>query len=136
MIEGRWSAILSRVTPCDGDEFDDIAGDFDPLRDHCGVDLFPEVEASLMPSAKMKREDMVSIGFRPQPSEDGFAEQAARLASFALERDVEVIVLEDGPTSGMGRFGFRVERIAGSDPEAQQTCEDQIRRFWNIDLVL
>jgi hypothetical protein len=29
-----------------------------------------------------------------------------------------------------------VERIAGASEEARAACEDQLRRFWNLDLVL
>ncbi len=59
-----------------------------------------------------------------------------RLAAFAIERDVEIVVLNEADRSGLERFGFRIEQISGDNPEARAACEDQIRRFWNIDLVL
>ena len=52
-----------------------------------------------------------------------------RLAAFAIERDVEIVVLSEADCSGFERFGFRVERIAGDTPEERAACEDQIRRF-------
>ena len=60
----------------------------------------------------------------------------ACLDSLTAERDVEIVVLTDADRSGFERFGFRVERLAGDTPAARAACEDQIRRFWNLDLVL
>jgi hypothetical protein len=46
------------------------------------------------------------------------------------------VVLNETDRSGLERFGFRTERISGTTQEARAACEDQIRRFWNLDLVL
>ncbi len=131
----RWNMVLSRIVPQDADDFDEIAGRFDPARDPVGKDLFPEVEAALTPSPGVERVDEVCIGLRARGPADA-AEQAMRLAAFALERDVEVVVLDGDGDSGLERFGFRVERVAGEDEARRAACETQIRRFWNIDLVL
>jgi hypothetical protein len=59
-----------------------------------------------------------------------------RVAAFAIERNVEIVVLSETDYSGFERFGFRIERISGHCAETRAACEDQIRRFWNLDLVL
>ena len=46
------------------------------------------------------------------------------------------MVLSTTDVTGLERFGFRIERIAGETREARRRCEAQVRRFWSIDLVL
>jgi hypothetical protein len=131
----RWSANLSRIVARDADDVDDLTGAFAP-RPTPGRDLFPAPEAPLMPGTELSRADMVCVGFRARPGLPDPADAAMRLACLAIERDVEIVVLAQGDVSGLERFGFRTERIAGDDEAARAACEDQIRRFWNLDLVL
>ena len=133
----QWNAILSRIGPHDADDLDGLLAPFDPRHAAPGRDVFPLPEAVLMPQAALKRADAVCIGLRA-PSADAAdaADRAIRLAAFAIERDVEIVVLNETDRSGLERFGFRIERVSGDSPEARAACEDQIRRFWNLDLVL
>lgn len=130
MTLDRWSAVLARI----------VAAQPEPLempRDRPeGRDVFPEITTVLMPQTQMARPDAVAVGFRVMEPLPDPMDRAARLAAFAMERDVEVIILSHIDESGFERFGFRVERIAGDDPNARAVCEEQVRRFWNIDLVL
>ena len=134
----QWNAILSRIGPHDADDLDALLAPFDPRHAAMpGRDIFPLPEAMLMPQVELKREDAVCIGLRaPAADAADAADRAIRLAAFAIERDVEIIVLNETDRSGLERFGFRIERISGETPEARAACEDQIRRFWNLDLVL
>lgn len=132
----RWTALLSRIVPQSADDLDAIAGAFDPRRAEPGRDVFPEVGATLLPQAALKRPDAVCVGVRVAAALPDAADAAMRLAAFAAERNVEVIVLAETDATGLERFGFRVERLAGDSKEARAQCEDQILRFWNIDLVL
>lgn len=132
----RWTAILSRITRHEAVDIDDITGGFDPRRVAPGRDLFPELSAVLMPQTALKRSDAVCVGYRVQEAPPDAADRAMRLAAFAIERDVEIVVLTESDSSGLERFGFRTERVAGDTQAARGACEDQIRRFWNIDLVL
>ncbi len=134
----QWNAILSRIGPHDADDLDALLEPFDPRHAPVpGRDIFPLPEAVLMPQVALKREDAVCIGLRaPAADAADAADRAIRLAAFAIERDVEIIVLNETDRSGLERFGFRIERISGETPEARAACEDQIRRFWNLDLVL
>lgn len=132
----RWTEILSRITQRDARDIDDLTGPFDPRSAPAGRTVFPDIAARLMPRASMKRPDAVCIGLRVEARLADAHDRALRLAAFALERDVEIIVLAHSETSGLERFGMRMERIAGDSESARSACEDQVRRFWNIDLVL
>ncbi len=134
MSTDRWSAIIGRIIAAEPEPLDLLVrGGQEASR---GRDLFPPVDAVLMPEAPMKRSDTVAVGVRITEPLPDLADRALRLAAFALEKDVEIVVLSHIDESGFERFGFRVERVAGDTTEARAICEDQIRRFWNIDLVL
>jgi hypothetical protein len=133
----QWNSILQRIAPHDADDLDPLLAPRDPRRAEQGRDLFPFPEAVLMPETALKRVDAVCIGLRaPAADTSDIVDRAMRLAAFAAERDVEVVILAEADRSGFERFGFRVERIAGETPEQRGACEAQLRRFWNLDLVL
>lgn len=94
--------------PLDAEDIDDLTGAFDPRRaPPPGRDLFPEFAAAPMPRVALRRADAVAVGLRvPAPPLDA-ADRALRLAAFALERDVEVVILAASDLSGFERFGFR-----------------------------
>jgi hypothetical protein len=132
-----WNAILLRIATQDAHDIDDLIAQDDPGGSaSIGSDVFPRINAVLMPQAPMKRTDAVAVGIRVGPNLKDAADRAMRLTAFAIERDVDIVVLAEGDTSGLERFGFRHERIVGEAADARSACEDQIRRFWNIDLVL
>lgn len=134
MSNDRWSAIINRIIAHEPEALDALVtdGNLPPP----GGDIFPPVDAALVAEAPMTRPDAVAVGVRVSEPLPDLVDRALRLAAFALEKDVEIIILSHIDESGFERFGFRVERIAGDTPEARAACEDQIRRFWNIDLVL
>ena len=136
METDRWSILLSRIVPQDADDLNAVTRGFDQRHRETGRDVFPDVTAVLLPEVAFKRRDAVFIGVRVTAPLPDAADRAMRLAAFAAERDVEVIVLAHADCIGLERFGFRIERIAGATAEARERCEDQIRRFWNLDLVL
>jgi chorismate synthase len=59
-----------------------------------------------------------------------------RLSAFAIERDVEVVVLSHADYSGLERFGFRTERISGSSQAARHACERQVAGFWRLEVII
>ena len=136
-IPTQWTSILPRIGPHDADDIDALLAPFDPRRAVPGRDVFPLPEAVLMPQAELKAAEAVCVGLRaPAGDAADVVDRAMRLAAFAAERDVQIVVLSESDRSGFERFGFRVERIAGDTPEARAACEAQVRRFWNLDLVL
>jgi hypothetical protein len=47
-----------------------------------------------------------------------------------------VIVLGMSDYSGIERFGFRTEKVAGETEAERDACRDQLRQFWGIELTL
>ena len=91
----------------------------------------------MIPFAPEFREaDMVAIGVRVSPPPPDPAGLAVQLATFALERNVEVIVLSHLDYSGLERFGFRTERISGGSEAARIACEKQVAGFWNLEVII
>lgn len=131
-----WNAILSRIGRHDAEDIDDLLAPHDAALPASGRDLFPLPEAVLMPATAFRREDGVAVGLRAGAAGPDVVDRATRLAAFAAERDVEIVVLASADRSGFERFGFRVERVAGDTAAERDACEGQLRRFWNLDLVL
>jgi hypothetical protein len=61
---------------------------------------------------------------------------ALRLAAAAVERGVVPVILSTLPRTGLEQFGFRVERLPEGPPEAQALCEAELRKFWDIAIVV
>lgn len=136
MESQRWSGLLSRIVPQDADDLDDLTRPLDRRHGTVGRDVFPEVTALLQPQDSFKRADTVAVGLRVTAELTDACDRAMRLAAFAAEQDVEIVVLAHVDVTGLERFGFRIERVSGETPEARSLCERQIRDFWAIDLVL
>ncbi len=128
--------MVSRVSPREADNLDPLIEDVEPRPQTVGADLFPEIAAVSMPEVRFRSEDAVTIGVMVSEALPNAADMALRLAAMALERDAEIVVLSAVDLCGLERFGFRVERIAGRSEEARAACIGQVRRFWNIDLVI
>jgi len=61
---------------------------------------------------------------------------AARLLAAAAERGVHPVILSRVPDTGLERFGFRVESVAGPTEESARTLEAEAAAFWGIDLIV
>lgn len=136
MDRANWQALCARIVPQDADDLDDLVAPYDPAVAATGRDVFPDLTAATAPDVAFKRADLVCIGVRVSARAPDTADRAARIAAFAAERDVEVVVLAETDVTGFERFGFRTERLVGDTQTERSQCEAQIRRFWNIDLVL
>ncbi len=132
----RWTATLARVTAYEAADIDDTTADLAPGPAAPGRVLFPEPAGAPRPETAMKRPSAVCVGVRVAAPVPDLVDRAMRLVAFALEKDVEVVVLSHLDYSGFERFGFRVERVCGDTEAARSACERQICRFWNIDMVL
>lgn len=136
MTDPKWGRIAARITSQCAVDIDAIIGAFDPRRNDVGRDLYPETAAVLRGETRMKDENAVAIGIRIADVPDSPADLAMRLAALALEQDVEVIVLSHIDYSGLERFGFRCERVAGETEAARAACSATLCRFWNIEMVI
>ncbi|HVH01689.1 MAG TPA: hypothetical protein VM891_01820 [Amaricoccus sp.] len=131
-----WGALLSRIVPQDADDLGELTARYDPRHRRQGRDVFPDCAEFVQLPGAFKREETICVGLRVlAPLKDAY-DRAMRLAAFAAEQDVEIVVLAHTDVTGLERFGFRIERIAGATPQDRDRCEQQILRFWSIDLVL
>lgn len=85
---------------------------------------------------EFRERDTIAVGVRLREARADPAELAVQLATFGLERDVEVVVLSHADYSGLERFGFRTERISGDSEEARAACERQVAAFWNLEVII
>lgn len=132
----HWTTLIARIVPQDADDLDPLLSAFDTEAGLDGRALFPPETAVTRPETALKRTDSICVGLRVTAPLADAADRALRLATFAAERDVEIVVLSHVAVTGLERFGFRIERIVGDTPEDRARCEDQIRRLWNLELVL
>lgn len=130
-----YARIMSRISPWEADDLDELLAPSSQRAARPGAVVFPQTEAPLMPRVAFRRADAVCVGFRVEPGGGPATGRAVRFAAMALERDVEVVVLTEEDVCGFERFGFRTERIAG-EGESRRNCIDQLLRFWGLDLVL
>lgn len=136
MSTNFWMTVMTRITRQDATSLDELIGRFDPRCNPVGRDIFPEETAQIRPEIAFKRVDLACIGVRVVTPRPDMADFAMHLSALALEKDAEIIILNHLDYSGMERFGFRCERVSGATPEAREVCEDQIKRFWGIEIVI
>ena len=123
----QWSAILSRIGPHDADDLDELLAHLRPAPKAPGRDIFPLPEAVLMPQTALRRADAVCVGVRAAAADASAFDRAMRLAAFAIERDVQIVVLERGRPqrpralrlprgTDLGRQPRGTSRLRGPDP--------------------
>jgi hypothetical protein len=76
------------------------------------------------------------IGIRVDQAPQDVRRIALRLASAAAERGVVPIVLSALPRTGFEQYGFRVERLPDGPPEAVAAFEAELRKFWDMPIVI
>lgn len=131
----RWREVLARITPNRALNLDEITAKHDPnTAKKFGRVLFPKIDGCLIGNNLIS--ERPAIGVLVDAFQNDSAALAARLASLAIERDCEIIIMSDGAVSGLERFGFRTERIGGETGEEREACLEQLKRFWNIEIVI
>jgi len=141
MKDEAWLAVLSRVSmakPLDLDEAvfgakSKVASKTRDFRSSSNpADARP-------PSTRLwNRENTGNsyLGVRVHEAPSDCTPAAIRLAAGALERGIIPIILTTLPDSGFERFGFRVERIMGETLEERTACEEELKRFWDMAIVI
>ena len=76
------------------------------------------------------------IGLRVTAPIEAPAQLASKLAAAAIERQVIPIFLSHLSSCEMLRFGFRVELVTGATEEARMAAEAQLKRMWNLALII
>ena len=131
-----YTRLLTRITTQEPASLDQITGQFDPRIRAEGREIFFDDLFPLPPETPMKSPTFAAIGVQVDDKRADLPSLAARLAALAIERDCEIIVMTANDYSGLERFGFRTERISGNSAAERDACREQIRRFWNIEIVI
>ena len=136
MTDTTWFEILSRMSPKQPVRLDDLVTDTRGVGPQ-GKVLLPQ--QGLAPSVALWDRDPggpAHIGIRVlEPLETPY-NVARLLASAATERGVFPIILSRlVDYCGFEQFGFRVERVP-EDPEAAQAAEEEIRKFWDLAIII
>jgi hypothetical protein len=129
-------AMINRLSRFQPDDLDPLLAPFDKRADAQGSDIAPCPVPGRLPRPALSRPDAIAVGVLVDRPITDPADVALRLAALALEQDVEVIALSSLDYSGLERFGFRSERIAGHTAAERAACRDQIMQFWGIEVLL
>jgi len=130
-----WSLIITKIVPQNAVDLDDLLEGFDTRNTTAGTCLF--LDNNWLSSQKNFRDaSTVCIGVRVDGDNMDRSDLSMKLASMALEKNVTPIIFSRGDYCGMEKFGFRVERISGVTEAKQLECEAQLKRFWNISVVI
>lgn len=136
MTDSARLAALTRLSPSSPTDLDPLLAGFDRRAASPGQDIAPCPLPMRLPDLPLARKDAVAIGVELAAPPADPADLAFRLSALAVEQDVEVIILAQADYSGLERFGFRTERIAGATEAERAACRDQICQLWAIELVL
>lgn len=136
MTNTRWGDVLTRISRDHPENLDELLRVYDPRSADPGTEIFPEDAAPLPFELQFKDETTIVVGVRVRDAPADAADLAVQLGTFALERDVEVVVLSHLDYSGLERFGFRTERISGETEAARNRCERQLASFWNLEVII
>lgn len=129
-------ATINRLTRAQPEDLDRLLCGFDPRARPPGQDIAPCPGPVLLPPLQLARDDAIAVGVALSAPVGDPADVAFRLSALAIEQDVEVIVLSMPDYSGIERFGFRTEKVAGETEAERDACRDQLRQFWGIELTL
>lgn len=136
MADQGYSEIICRITPALPSDIDDIVLKAMPTHTVPGRDIFPATMNIALLRQEQTSESLVILGIRIKNSLEDPADLAMRLACLAIEKDVLIVVLNYLDYCGLERFGFRVERVSGQTEAEKIICEDDIRNFWNIAMII
>ncbi|MFD0981440.1 hypothetical protein [Tropicimonas aquimaris] len=130
-----WTLVLSRILPTQVSNLDDLIDGGEVSVPRGGL-LAPVSEAA--PSAELWHRALDGpshIGIRVTRSLAAPDRAAARLAGMAIERSVVPVILIRVDFCGLERFGLRIERLP-DDPEAAGAAEEELRKFWDLAIII
>jgi hypothetical protein len=134
MTDTRWLDVISRLTAEDPIDIDPILGA--PTAPPPAPPAQADAPTILSSHLWTRNEALSYIGIRVTKPPADIRRTALRLASAAVERGVVPIILSPLPRTGFEPYGFRVERLPAGPPEAAALHESELRRFWDIALVI
>ena len=135
MTDDRWFDVIARLSA-------EPPVDLDPVLVDAGAPPAPPAAAfgegpRVLSSRLWERDASVSyIGIRVDRPPRDVRRLALRLASAAAERGVVPIILSSLGRTGFEQYGFRIERLPAGPPEAVALCEEELKRFWDMPIVI
>ena len=141
-LEQYWLSVLNRISPLHVVDLDEDV--FSPAPGQRGglpaVGKDDAAQYWNVPSKKLwhdpKQSARSSIGVRVREYRDDNTAAAVKLAAAALERNIVPVILTTLAETGFERFGFRVERLVDGAPEEVARCEEELKQFWNMAIVI
>lgn len=136
MSEDRRRDMILRITPHNPVSLDAELASFDPISARPGKALFPGTLGREISGKLFAPMTSICFGVRVTAEVTDIAGLAMKIARMAYERDAVAIILSHVERSGLERFGFRVERVAGESERERAECEQELTRFWNMVVVI
>ena len=141
MTDSPWLDVISRICTSQPTDLDELLPDPAKTPDlETAPGDFPGPGAYLpTPCPSLWHPDQsegARLGVRIDAPLPDVTQAASRLAAAALEKRIYPIILTTLAESGFERFGFRVERVMGDTADEKAACEQQIKSFWNIAIVI
>jgi len=135
MTSTEWFDVIARLSADEPVDLDPVLSD---LRDDSAPAAPRMGDGPSVLSARLwERDEAVShIGIRVDHAPKDLRRLVLRLASAAAERGVVPIILTTLGRTGFEQFGFRVERLPSGPPDAVALFEAELKRFWDMPIVI
>ncbi len=133
-----WNAIAARLTNQTPTDLD--AALWPDAKSGSGGEIAaePDLRDAQLSSASwpLNDPDNASIGIRVTKPLGNPVGLAVALIAMATERNVTPVVLSSLDRCGLEQFGLRIERLAGETQQDREICEEQLKRFHDITIVV
>ena len=136
MMEHNWDDLICRISPAAPENLDDDLAALDPRTAKTGAINFPISAAENELPVEFATEEVVCFGVRVDEQTTDETTLAMTIAQMAAEKGAFPVVFSHVENCGLQRFGFRVERISGATPAEVAACEEQVKKFWNIVVII
>ncbi len=134
ILEQDYARILANLSRAAPEDLDAAVFEAPKRAARCGFDPAQRLPATALWAFSDERVSRVGIRIVTPVNQPEF--MVARLAAIAIERKVLPIILSHIGASDFTRFGFRVEHVSGATADERRQCEEQIKRFWKLAMIV
>ena len=131
MTKEDWLKLIARITANSPADLDD-----QHPPQHAGTGKLRCEDLPVSEDLWRRNEAATYVGIRVDTAAENADHLALRLASMALERDVEPIILSTVDLCGFEQFGFRIERLPPEPEDLRAAFEEEVAAFWNLAMIL